>query len=147
MDEVSEKMEQYLETIHGLTKAQGYARVKDISYELGISAPSVTEMIQKLKKKGLVSYESYHPVRLTDEGDELARCLESRHEILEELFKTIDVCEKTAQEDACRIEHQISSETVEKLGKLLDYLKQNRICEKNPLNPVNHNQHPESTKP
>ena len=74
--------EEYIKTIYQLIQKKGYARVSDIAKKLTIRPASVTEMIQKLHKKGLVVYERYWPVSLTPDGKTLAKAVCKRNVVL-----------------------------------------------------------------
>jgi DtxR family Mn-dependent transcriptional regulator len=119
----SKTFEDYLEAIYRITQRKGYARTKDISQELEISSPSVTEMLGKLDREGLVNHERYSGVSLTPEGERIARTVKSRHETLRKFLEIILVSEKTAEIDACEIEHEISPETIEQLTKFVKFVE------------------------
>lgn len=119
----SKTIEDYLEAIHNIIQRKGYARTKDISRELEISPPSVTEMLRKLDGMKLVDYERYSGVTLTPEGERIARAVKTRHETLKKLLKIILVSDKTAEIDACNVEHEISPETVEQLTKFVRFVE------------------------
>lgn len=99
-------------------------RTKDIARELGVKDPSVTEMMQKLKEKDLVEYEPYKGVSLTGKGKKLAEELARKESTLAEFLKTLGIEEKTAEADACKIEHVIDSKTIEKLDKFLKFVEE-----------------------
>jgi len=120
----SETVENYLETIYLISKRKGYARVSDISTALKVKAPTVTEMVQKLADRGLVMYERYkRDIRLTSKGEEKAKRVIERHRILKEFLQVLGVSEKVAEEDACRIEHHIHPETLERLSKFIEFVQ------------------------
>ena len=75
-------MEDYLEQISGLIEEKGYARVVDIAERLSISQASVTNMVKRLDAEGLVNYEKYRGMTLTDRGQEVADYIIRRHELL-----------------------------------------------------------------
>lgn len=119
----SKAQEDYLEAIYNTISRKGYARTKDISRELEISPPSVTEMLKKLDKEELVNYEKYGGVTLTSRGEKLAKAVKSRHDTLRSLLKIILVSDKTAEEDACKMEHELSPETIEQLTKFIKFVE------------------------
>jgi len=118
-----ETFERYIETVHKLEEEGGRARTKDIAEVLEVKEASVTEMLWKLKRKGLVEYEPYRGAFLTDKGRTIAKRLMRRHRTLAEFLKLIGVDEKTADEDACKIEHVVDSKTVKKLRKFVEFAK------------------------
>ncbi|RLI23633.1 metal-dependent transcriptional regulator [Candidatus Bathyarchaeota archaeon] len=120
----SETVENYLETIYLISKRKGYARVSDISTALKVKAPTVTEMVQKLADRGLVMYERYkRDIRLTSKGEEKAKRVIERHRILKAFLQVLGVSEEVAEEDACRIEHHIHPETLERLSKFIEFVQ------------------------
>ncbi|MDU2064127.1 MAG: metal-dependent transcriptional regulator [Sporomusaceae bacterium] len=106
-------MENYLETIYGLGLDGQEVRVKDIAVKMKVRMASVTGALQNLAKHGLIFYLPYKPIRLTERGAELALCIANRHKILTSFLKdTLGVAPAVAEEDACRLEHVLSRETM-----------------------------------
>jgi len=126
MMERSEAVEDYLEAIYLLSKKKGRAKVRDLSYLLKVKAPTVTEMIQKLAKRGLVVYERYRGVTLTKEGENIAKEVLNKHEILKGFLMMLGVDERIADKDACRIEHCVHPETIKRLSAFLEFILSNR---------------------
>ena len=119
-----ESGEMYLETIYILSRKAQPVRSIDISEYMGYSKPSVSRAVGLLKKDGFIDVEDKGSISLTKKGKAVAEKVYERHQILTELFINLGVDEKTALEDACRIEHYISDETfsaiknhMEKYGK------------------------------
>lgn len=119
-----ESGEMYLETIYILSRKAQPVRSIDISEYMGYSKPSVSRAVGLLKKGGFIDVEDKGSISLTKKGKAVAEKVYERHQILTELFINLGVDEKTALEDACRIEHYISDETfsaiknhMEKYGK------------------------------
>ncbi|MBC7110318.1 MAG: metal-dependent transcriptional regulator [Archaeoglobi archaeon] len=123
--ELSKSVEDYLETILRIVKEKGYARVKDIAEELDVKPASVTEMLNKLSNEGLVNYEKYSGVTLTDEGRERAEKITRVHEMLKKLLILIGVPEEIAEEDACKIEHVLHEESIRRILKLVEEMESN----------------------
>jgi DtxR family transcriptional regulator, Mn-dependent transcriptional regulator len=120
---LSSHMENYLEVILSLEEKHGHAHIKDIARKIEIKMPSVTEAIAKLKSRGLVNYNKYGTVTLKRKGREIAINIFRRHTVLYEfLRKTLKIDAKTAEEDACKIEHVISSTTFNKINKFINFL-------------------------
>jgi len=117
-------LEDYLEAIYLIKKTKKIVKVKDIAIALKIKLPSVTEMIRKLSRKGLVKYEKYGYIELTKKGELLARKIYKKHEILFNfLTKFLGLDKKTALQDACKMEHGLSKKT---LNKLIKFIKNNK---------------------
>ena len=113
-----ESGEMYLETILVLYK-RGLERVRaiDIVKEMNFSKPSVSIALSNLKKEGYVTVDANGTVELTDSGTKIAKKIYERHVILSQMLTELGVSEKTASEDACRIEHVISDETFKAIKK------------------------------
>jgi len=122
-DELGKSAEDYLEAIYGLVKERGFATVVDIAASLDVKPPSVTHMLQKLSRLSLVKYQRYRGVTLTTRGENLAKSMEHRHKILRTFLELLGVNKTIADGDAEEIEHTIHSETVEKLTKFIEFVK------------------------
>ena len=108
MDEVSEQMQEYLETIYRLETEGKVARTGEIAVHLGVAPPSVTDMVQRLEKAGLVRYEPYKGAVLTDTGREVGRRILARHRIMQAfLQEACGMPHREAHEAACAMEHTI----------------------------------------
>ncbi len=104
-------MEEYLETIYRLEVDGVVARTGEVARELGVAPPSVTDMLQKLEKAGLVDYEAYRGVVLTDKGREVGRRILGRHRIMQAFLQEVCGMEHRAAHDAaCDMEHSIPRE-------------------------------------
>ena len=108
---VRESGEMYLEAILVLAKKSGYVRSIDISEYLGYSKPSVSRAMGILREGGYILMEKDGAITLTDSGKKLAETIYERHTVLSELLIRLGVDERTATDDACRIEHVISDES------------------------------------
>lgn len=113
-----ESRENYLETIYMLSKENPNLRSIDIVNELGFSKPSVSVAMKNLKEQGYINIEE-GKISLTDKGLKVATSVYEKHEILTKLFVSFGVDVKTAEEDACKIEHIISDETFNKIKEKL----------------------------
>ena len=111
MSGYSESSEDYLESILMLKEELGKVRSIDIVYKLGYSKPSISIAMKKLREKGLVNMDRDGYISLTEEGLAVARSTYNRHKILTAYFSSLGVTPQTAEEDACKIEHDISEET------------------------------------
>ncbi|MBS3815846.1 MAG: metal-dependent transcriptional regulator [Hadesarchaea archaeon] len=119
-----ETFERYIETIDSLQEDEDRVRTKEIAKELKVKEPSVTEMLRKLKKKNLVKYEPYKGTILTEKGQRLAKDLTKKHSTLSDFLKILGVNEENAEEDACKVEHVVSTETMNKLGEFLRFIQE-----------------------
>ena len=108
---VRESGEMYLEAILVLAKKSGYVRSIDVCEYLGYSKPSVSRAMGILREGGYILMEKDGAITLTDSGKKLAETIYERHTVLSELLIRLGVDEKTATDDACRIEHVISDES------------------------------------
>ncbi len=116
-------IEEYIEIIHVLEQEFGRAQTGMIASQMGVKPPSITEMLQKLEREGLIQYESYNGAILTATGNKLAQELMQRHRILADLLEILGIDRDRAEEDACRIEHHISPETLQRLELFLEFAR------------------------
>ncbi len=114
---MQESGEMYLETIYVLSQKQATVRSVDVAEEMGYSKPSVSRGLGLLKERGLAETDPAGNISLTKEGKKLAKSIYERHTVLTELLMRIGVDEKTATEDACRVEHYISEKTFKAIKK------------------------------
>ena len=108
---IRESGEMYLETVYILSQKSSTVRSIDVGEYMGYSKPSVSRAVGLLKKEGYIKVDGQGSITLTETGEEIARRIYERHTLLSQLFINIGVDEKTAAEDACRIEHYISDGT------------------------------------
>ena len=112
---IQESGEMYLETILVLRNKLGVVRSIDIANETGYSKPSVSRAMGILKEAGLIEVDKDGAIVLTFAGEELAKSIYERHIILMDFFVKLGVSLEVAGDDACKIEHDISEETFEKI--------------------------------
>ena len=117
---LKESGEMYLETIYVLRKDKGFVRAIDVGAELGYSKPSVSRAMGILRDGGYIKVAEDGGITLTKAGLEVAERTYERHTVLSELFMNLGVDEETATNDACKIEHVISSTTFAALKKHLN---------------------------
>ena len=115
----SQSVEDYLETILMLQKENGSVRSIDIAHALGFSKPSVSVAMKSLREKGHITVDEQGHISLTPTGLKIADKVYERHEILTKLLMHIGVDEETAKEDSCKIEHDLSEITFDKLKEFL----------------------------
>jgi len=111
---IKESGEMYLEVMYKLNEETGEIRSVDIAKALGYSKPSVSRAIGLLKEEGFIKQEPYGKITLTQKGVDRAKSVIDRHDLLTEfLVKSLGLDEVIAEADACRIEHIVSSETMD----------------------------------
>jgi DtxR family manganese transport transcriptional regulator len=117
------RMEDYLEIIYELVQHKGYATLADIAEYLNVRPPSVTTMMCRLDTSGLLNYEKYRGIQLTEKGMDIAKVIHDRHSILSDFLKMIGVGEKIANIDAESMEHHLHPQTMHRLTELMHILK------------------------
>ena len=117
---MTKSLEDYLETIQLLIRDGGVARVRDVALALNVKMPSVVKAIGELKKLDLVRQEPYGDIELTKSGERAAGMVLERHVILKAFLLKLGVSEKTADNDACLMEHFLSAETMERVQDFLN---------------------------
>lgn len=110
--------EDYLETVLMIKNEKGIVHSIDIANHLGFSKPSVSRAVTNLRHDGYLTMKDDGELELTEKGLSTAQHVYERHTILTELLLKLGVCKKTADEDACLVEHVISEETFDKLRSL-----------------------------
>jgi len=116
---MTESLEMYLETIGMLRERTQRARVTDIARELGVSKPSVHAALHELERRGLIEHEHYGEVFLSPAGVAASSEIRRRHDLLTAFLRNVvGVGPETAERDACRIEHYLSAETMERIGQI-----------------------------
>lgn len=126
LPQISAVMQDYLESIHRLQMQKRVVRVRDIAKDLGVKAPTVSEMLRLLTERGLVEHERYEDVRLSTEGARIAQQVHNRHRIICG-FLTDVLCldTETADRDACAIEHSLSPLTMDRVVAFMGYVYSN----------------------
>ncbi len=108
---IYQSAEDYLEAILVLDKRLGFVRSIDIVNELGVSKPSVSVAMKKLRESGYIFMDGSGHITLSDTGLEIASKVEERHEVLTELLVGLGVSREIALADACKVEHNLSDES------------------------------------
>ena len=119
----SSAVEDYLEQILELINTKGYARVVDIAERLKISQASVTNMVKRLDTDGLLKYERYRGLVLTTAGEELAKNITRRHQLLTEFLELLGLDDQTIYHDVEGMEHHISPPTLRAIEALTAQLQ------------------------
>ncbi len=116
--------QEYIEVIHDLEKENKVARVKDIANRRGVTRSSVSLELNNLVKKELIFHEQYGHVTLTPAGRKLAATLEHRHMLIKTfLVNFMGIDEKTGENEACKLEHIIDSQTLAAITRFSVFMK------------------------
>ena len=111
----SESAENYLETILILSKCRPVVRSVDVAEELGYKKSSVSVAMKNLRENGYIRMDDDGYITLLPPGEEIAQRIYSRHKLLTQIFIQLGVSQETAMTDACKVEHDLSDETFEKI--------------------------------
>ncbi|MDR0710133.1 MAG: metal-dependent transcriptional regulator [Spirochaetaceae bacterium] len=115
---MTQSLEDYLEMV-GFLSDEGEVRVTDIASRLGVSKPSVLTALKTLEDQGLLEHERYRSVTLTERGKEAAAKIRGRHDFLTSfLHDILGVSRDIAEQDACKMEHVLSEETLKRMKVL-----------------------------
>jgi len=124
LSDLSPNLEDYLEAIFVLESSEHKARAKDIADRLDVRRASVTGALHSLSEKGLINYTPYAAVTLTPEGFRIATRVVHRHKVLFEFLNTfLNVPGDRAEITACRMEHHIDDQTLERLIAFIQFIK------------------------
>jgi DtxR family Mn-dependent transcriptional regulator len=129
---ITSSMEDYLETILELTEGhpEGEVRVTDIARKLHVSRPSVVGMLRHLDEHHLAVHDRYGLVRLTSAGLKVAREMLHRHRVLRRfLEEVLGLDAAVAEEDACRMEHTLSPETIARFVSLQEFRQESPLMD------------------
>lgn len=117
-------LEDYLEEVYRFSLTTDSIRVTDISNKLGVSMPSVSKALLKLKEKEYITYQPYGTIELTNKGNHLGSFLVERNRLLQEFLSLICAkCDISAEAEA--MEHYLSRATIESIYILVKFLKTN----------------------
>lgn len=120
---VLKSAEDYLERILMLTEKHGQVRSIDIAIDMDFSKPSISVAMKNLREQNLITIDHNGIIKLTEEGEIIARDVYDRHCSIMNFFIEIGVPKDIAEEDACKIEHDISKESITAIKKLLKKIK------------------------
>ena len=112
---IQESAENYLETIYILTRRNVIVRSIDIVNELDFAKPSVSVAMKKLRESGYIEMDKDGFISLLPSGEEIARRIYERHKLLTQFFIRLGVDPEVAAADACKVEHDLSEETFQKM--------------------------------
>lgn len=116
---MKESAENYLEAILILQKKKGNVRSVDIAHELSFTKPSVSVAMKAFREEGYITVESTGNILLTEKGMEIAGKVYERHQVIAQALMALGVDEKTAYQDSCKIEHDISDQSFSKIKEHL----------------------------
>lgn len=116
---IQEAAENYLESILIIGKEKGQVRSIDVAHRLAVSKPTVSVTMKQFRENGYIEVDPDGFLTLTEKGREIAERIYERHVVLTELLIALGVDEKTAREDACRIEHDLSEVTFARIKEHL----------------------------
>ncbi|MBS6024002.1 MarR family transcriptional regulator [Paeniclostridium sordellii] len=124
-NKLSPNEEDYIEMIYRLYKEEKDIKISNLSRSLNIRPSSVSNMVKKLQHKGILRHEKYGSIILSNKGEEIGKQLLNRHNIIEEFLYLIGVRDQIHEETE-KIEHTISVETLVKINRLINFLKNNK---------------------
>ena len=116
---IQESGEMYLETIHVLLQKNGHVRSIDISEHMGYSKPSVSRAVGLLKNGGYIQVDRDGSITLTPAGLEMANKIYERHTVLTQFLVRLGVDPEVAAEDACKLEHAISDQSLQAIKNFI----------------------------
>ena len=117
-------LEDYLEAIYLIVNEKQAARAKDIARRLSVHNSSVTGALHALADRGLINYAPYEIITLTPEGESAGREIVLRHEALKNFFlKVLAVAEPEAEEAACRMEHAVQPDLLERFVRFVEFVE------------------------
>ena len=108
---IQKASEDYLESMLMMKEMHGYVRSVDVAEHLGVTKPSVTYATKRLRENGYIEMDRDGLITLTDRGMAIAAKMLDRHHTLTKFLMELGVDAKTAEEDACKMEHDISEQT------------------------------------
>ncbi len=117
---IKESAENYLETILMLKTKNGSVRSIDVANELGFTKASVSVAMKSFREEGYVTVDEAGGISLTEKGLNIAEKMYERHKVITKLLIALGVSEETAESDSCKIEHDISNESFERIKEFLD---------------------------
>lgn len=121
---LSSSMEDYLEAIYHLERERRIARVRDIAKRLDVKMSSVTSALKSLGSRGLIRYDPHQFITLTSQGIEKAKEIVRKHEVLTRFFvKVLKIPDDVAEDNACRVEHYLDPEVIEKLVNFVEFFE------------------------
>lgn len=117
---IHESAEDYLEAIMMLREEKGYVRSVDIAARLGVTKPSVSFAMKKLRENGYITMDEENLITLTQQGEDIACRIFDRHKTISCFLMSLGVDEETAREDACKMEHDLSEASFRAMRRYLN---------------------------
>ncbi len=122
---ISGKLEDYLEAVWVLQERGGHAHVQDIADAVGVHKSTVSSALHSLADENMVNYEPYRAATLTDEGLAKATEIDRKHRLFRKFMTTVLMVDlKTADENACRMEHAMDTHVARRLADFMDFVEQ-----------------------
>jgi DtxR family Mn-dependent transcriptional regulator len=126
MNKLSASLEDYLECIYNKISLNNSVKAIEISKALDVSRASVTEALNKLAQKEYIKYGRYKAITITDTGIQKAKEIINKHKVLQDFFeKVLDIEKSEATETACKIEHVVTENILERISRLTNYYSDN----------------------
>ncbi len=116
---IRESAEDYLEAMLMMRERHGYIRSVDVSEQLGVTKPSVSFAVKRLRENGYLRMDPDGRIYLTESGERIAQRIYMRHRVLTQYLIEIGVPAEIARTDACKIEHDLSDETFDAIRALV----------------------------
>ncbi len=130
--QLTASMEDYLEAIYHLSRTNRVARVSQIARRLGVNKSSVTSALHNLAQRKLINYDPYQYITLTSIGRKAAKDVVWRHQVLKQfLNQVLGVEEDKAAKTACKLEHDMDREVLDKLRRFLQFLQSSNKDQQN----------------
>ena len=121
MPQMSQSIEDYLEAIYNHLKEHSGMRITTLAKQMNVAKSSANQAVNRLKVMGFVTHEAYGMIYLTELGKQKGKDIVNRHSLLYRfLSEVLQVSDENAENDACKIEHIISTETAEKIKNYLE---------------------------
>ena len=123
--EIKESAENYLETILVLSQKNAAVRSIDIANEMNFTKASISIAMKRLREDGYINMDDDRMITLTQKGKDIASMVYERHQIIAKILIALGVDEATAYEDSCKIEHDLSQKSFEKIKEFYENYKNN----------------------
>lgn len=121
--EIKESAENYLETILVLSQKNAAVRSIDIANEMNFTKASISIAMKRLREDGYINMDDDRMITLTPKGKDIASMVYERHQIIAKILIALGVDEPTAYEDSCKIEHDLSQKSFEKIKEFYENYK------------------------
>ncbi|MBQ7008351.1 MAG: metal-dependent transcriptional regulator [Ruminococcus sp.] len=121
--EIKESAENYLETILVLSQKNAAVRSIDIANEMNFTKASISIAMKRLREDGYINMDDDRMITLTPKGRDIASMVYERHQIIAKILIALGVDEATAYEDSCKIEHDLSQKSFEKIKEFYENYK------------------------